>query len=139
MSISTIPINSKTSSYIVEANPDNSGIRFAEVRDGVQAWLASIIDNGDNFVLSTLQPNGILMQTFKPTKRLFNKDGTMPALEVEKQIEVKTAHGRTIVVRYLYKDESPSGVMIAYSDGICLWQLAMCGAPNDGLRFSISN
>lgn len=141
MAVDNLQIKTNTTSYNIEANPDNSGIRVIKnIDDDSQAWVATIIDDGDGFTFATLKENGVFVQKFHPTARLLFKDGFAPALDVENQVVVETIHNRKMVVRELNSKEKYKGVVIAYSDGICLYSVAICHTPQDDtIAFNFSS
>lgn len=139
MAVERIPIISKNNEYSVEANPDGSGIRFMQkFPNGYTRWAAAIIDNGDEFVFAKLLMAGVEIQSFSPTMEMQLKNGKMPPIEVDNQVEANTPYAKKMVARYLYADEKPSGVIIGYSDGSKLWSVALCTEKNDSLLFSFS-
>lgn len=139
MSLNAIPIISKNNEYSVEANPDGSGIRFMQkFPNGYTRWAATIIDNGDEFVFAKLLMAGVEIQSFCPTMEMQLKNGKMPPIEVDNQVETNTPYAKKMIVRYLYADEKPSGVIIGYSDGSKLWSVALCTEKDDSLLFSFS-
>lgn len=139
MAVERIPIISKNNEYSVEANPDGSGIRFMQkFPNGYTRWTATIIDNGDEFVFAKLLMAGVEIQSFSPTMEMQLKNGKMPPVEVDNQVEANTPYAKKMVARYLYADEKPSGVIIGYSDGSKLWSVALCTEKADSLLFSFS-
>lgn len=139
MAVERIPIISKNNEYSVEANPDGSGIRFMQkFPNGYTRWAATIIDNGDEFVFAKLLMAGVEIQSFSPTMEMQLKNGKMPPIEVDNQVEANTPYAKKMVARYLYADEKPSGVIIGYSDGSKLWSVALCTEKDDSLLFSFS-
>lgn len=139
MAVERIPIISKNNEYSVEANPDGSGIRFMQkFPNGYNRWAATIIDNGDEFVFAKLLMAGVEIQSFSPTMEMQLKNGKMPPIEVDNQVEANTPYAKKMVARYLYADEKPSGVIIGYSDGSKLWSVALCTEKDDSLLFSFS-
>lgn len=139
MAVERIPIISKNNEYSVEANPDGSGIRFMQkFPNGYNRWAATIIDNGDEFVFAKLLMAGVEIQSFSPTMEMQLKNGKMPPIEVDNQVEANTPYAKKMVARYLYADEKPSGVIIGYSDGSKLWSVALCTEKDDSLVFSFS-
>lgn len=139
MAVERIPIISKNNEYTVEANPDGSGIRFMQkIPNGYTRWAATIIDNGDEFVFAKLLMAGVEIQSFSPTMEMQLKNGKMPPIEVDNQVEANTPYAKKMFARYLYADEKPSGVIIGYSDGSKLWSVALCTEKNDSLLFSFS-
>lgn len=139
MAVKRIPIISKNNEYSVEANPDGSGIRFMQkFPNGYTRWAATIIDNGDEFVFAKLLMAGVEIQSFSPTMEMQLKNGKMPPIEVDNQVEANTPYAKKMVARYLYADEKPSGVIIGYSDGSKLWSVALCTEKDDSLLFSFS-
>lgn len=139
MAVERIPIISKNNEYSVEANPDGSGIRFMQkFPNGYNRWAATIIDNGDEFVFAKLLMTGVEIQSFCPTMEMQLKNGKMPPVEVDNQVEANTPYAKKMFARYLYADEKPSGVIIGYSDGSKLWSVALCTEKDDSLLFSFS-
>ncbi len=141
MSLERIPIlTTDGGRYYVEKD-NNFGVKFMLENEDEPIWQASIMDCGDYFAFGVLEDKIIHITEFKPQNKLKYKNGDLAPLSVEDQIEVKTNHGKTIVVRYLYKSRTPKGVIVAaYSDGDEeLTSLAISGAHEDYLCFSLSN
>lgn len=139
MSLDKIPIQTDNGMYYVEK--DTFGIKFMLEDEEEPVWQAAITDCGDYFVFGVLEDGIIRITEFNPQNKLKYKNGESAPLSVEDQIEVKTSHGKTIIVRYLYRNQTPKGVIVAaYSDGDEeLTSLAISGAQDDFLCFSLSN
>ena len=139
MSVKQIDIYNDVLSFCVEPNPDNSGVRVMQNVDEGYNWILTIIDNGDGFAISNFAPDGRLnLRNFNPKNRLLNIDGTMPPLEIDKQIEVNTPYGKKMIVRDLNPNHPNAGAVIAYSDGVCLYSVALCELSMIGFRVALS-
>lgn len=124
--------------FCVEANPDDSGIRFGQVTKNGIVWVATIIDEGNEFCLSTLRDNGIYIEKFNPTAPLIYKDGSTPPYRIPEELEVFTPHNRRIFVRSMYKNTPEKGVIIGYAQNMKLYTLAFCGAGYNRIDISTS-
>lgn len=130
---------SKTKNFYAESIPhDNSGIRFMQYSEHGEECIAMIVDNGKEFLLTSKNRDGMLIRPFIPTTQLLLRDGTEAPLDGETQIEVKTPHGKKMIVRPLSKDNKDNGVVVAYTEGDTLWSVALCGSPVDGLIISLA-
>ena len=129
---------SKTKNFYAEPIPDNSGIRFMQYDNNGEECIAMIVDNGNEFLLTSKNRDGMLVRPFMPTVQLLLKDGTEPPLKGEKQIEIKTPYNKKMIVRTLSKENKDSGVVVAYEEDNTLWSICLCGAPLDGLVISIA-
>lgn len=140
MSLDKIFIQTDIGRFYVEKDKD-FGVRFMLENEEEPIWQASIMDCGDYFAFGVLEDEIIRITEFKPQNKLKYKNGESAPLSVEDQIEVKTYYGKTMVVRYLYRNKTPKGVIVAaYSDGDEeLTSLAISGAHEDCLCFSLSN
>ena len=141
MSLHRIPIlMTDGGRYYVEKDKD-FGVRFMLENEEEPIWQAAIMDCGDKYAFAVLEDEMIRITEFNPQNKLTYRNGKSAPLSVEDQIEVKTSHGKTIVVRYLYRNKTPKGVIVAaYSDGDEeLTSLAISGAHEDYLCFSLSN
>lgn len=139
MALEQISIHGHGLNFYVESNPDNSGIRLMQKVGEQNIWIMTIIDNGSCFSIANFDMSGQLnLCNFKSENRLFNKDGTMPPLEVDNQIEVNTPYGNKILVRDLDHNNPNTGVIIAYSDGVCLYSIALCEINAGGFRVVLS-
>ena len=138
MNPNRMKFKSKTKNFYAEPIPDNSGIRFMQYDEHGEECIAMIVDNGDQFLLTSKNRDGMLVRPFMPTVQLLLKDGTEPPLEGEKQIEIKTPYNKKMIVRTLSKENKDSGVVVAYEEDNTLWSICLCGAPLDGLVISIA-
>lgn len=142
MSVDALPIIAESRLYSVEPCTDGSGVRFVWVNsdDGRRKWSAAIIDCGDEFAIAMASEYGIRMRKFKPTAILRFKNGENAPVDIDKQIEIETPY-RTMVVRYLYSDESPIAVVIGYTNKgeKVVHSVALCQANYGSLMFSIAN
>lgn len=145
MAVERINIVTCNGNYYAEADPCGLGFRFRQVfpeapEDTGDGWVAAIYDNGDNFAFGSMQPEGLSLRIFKPTLPMTYKDGSKVPIEVEEQIEVNTQFGKKMILRHLYPDKRPTGVIMGYSDGTTVWAVAMCTLPphSDALVFSFA-
>lgn len=138
MNPNRMKFKSKTKNLYAEPIPDNSGIRLIQYDEHGEECIAMIVDNGNEFLLTSKNRDGMLVRPFMPTVQLLLKDGTEPPLEGEKQIEIKTPYNKKMIVRTLSKENKDSGVVVAYEEDNTLWSICLCGAPLDGLVISIA-
>lgn len=129
---------SKTKNFYAEPIPGNLGVRFMEVNGSHKECIAMIVDNDKEFLLTSKNRDGMLIRPFMPTTQLLLKDGTEAPLTGESQIEIHTAYGKKMVVRPLSKANKDNGVIVAYEESNTLWNVALCGAPSDGLIISLA-
>lgn len=132
MKLEKLKFRSKTKNFYVEPVPENLGIRFMQYNEYGEECIAMIIDNGKEFLLSSKNRDGMLINPFIPTTQLLFKD------EVEDQLEVHTPHNKKIIVRARSKEEHDNGVIVAYEKDGMLLSVANCGAPVDGLIISLA-
>lgn len=137
MSLERIPIISKKAIFTVEENPDSTGICFIHKHRGRKRVLAMLIDQGDSFCFVTTDHRGIDMTEFNPETVLMLKSGKPAPLEAE-QMEVYTSFGRQLIVRHLYADERPAGVIVACREGDFLISVLVCGSKDDSLCFMLA-
>ncbi len=137
MSLERIPIISKKAIFTVEENPDSTGICFIHKHRGRKRVLAMLIDQGDSFCFVTTDHRGIDMTEFNPETVLMLKSGKPAPLEAE-QMEVYTPFGRCLIVRYLYADERPAGIIVACIEGDILTSVLVCGETEDRLCFMLA-
>lgn len=138
MKIGRIKFKSRTKNFYAEPIPENLGVRFMQYDEHGEECIAMIVDNGDQFLLTSKNRDGMLIRPFMPTVQLLLKDGTEAPLDGEDQIEVKTPYGKKMIVRTLSKENKGSGVIVAYEESDTLWSIALCGAPIDGLIISLA-
>lgn len=139
VSVERIDITSENISFYIEANPDNSGVRFLqETPNGRSVWVATIVANENNFSFATLKPNGIIVHNFSPFSRMVSSDGYAPPLTVNNQIEVKTPFKKEIVVRNVDPNDTSKGAIVGFSDGVCLWNVAFAQVQNDSLSVGLA-
>ena len=138
MKIGKIKFKSRTKNFYAEPIPENLGVRFMQYDEHGEECIAMIVDNGDQFLLTSKNRDGMLVRPFMPTVQLLLKDGTEPPLEGEKQIEIKTPYNKKMIVRTLSKENKDSGVVVAYEEDNTLWSICLCGAPLDGLVISLA-
>ena len=138
MPVERINIQNHNLSLYIEGNPDDSGVRVVQNVGDRDVWIMTIVDNGNGFSVANFDMSGRLnVRNFKPKSRLFNVDGSMPALEVDDQIEINTPYNK-MLVRNLDHDNPDTGVVIAYSDGVCLYGIALCEVNATGFRVALS-
>lgn len=125
-------------SFVVEAIPDNTGVRILETVNGRTACVGLIVDNDEDFLYASRYQSGMLIQSFITTEPLLLKDGSEPPLEYENQIEVYTTYGKRMVVRPLKRQPPSHGVIVAYEEDNCLWYLATWSAFRDELSVRLS-
>ena len=138
MSLERIPIISKKAIFTVEENPDSTGICFIHKHRGRKRVLAMLIDQGDSFCFVTTDHRGIDMTEFNPETVLMLKSGKPAPLESEQQMEIDTPFGRQLIVRHLYADERPAGVIVACREGDFLTSVLVCGETEDRLCFMLA-
>ena len=138
MKLEKIKFRSETKNFYVEPAPENLGIRFMEYDEHGKKCVAMIVDNNNEFLLTSKYNDRMLIRPFMTTKRFLLKDGTEAPLEGEDQIEVKTPHGKKMIVRPISKDNKILSVIVAYEKNDSLWSIAICGAPVDGLLISLA-
>jgi hypothetical protein len=125
--------------FRIEPNPDDSGIRVLQNVGERFNWIMTIIDNDNGFAVSNFAPDGTLsLRNFEPKNRLLNIDGTMPPLEVAEQVEVETPYNKKIIVRSLDENYPNTGALVAYSDGVCLYGIALCEVSEAGFRVALA-
>ena len=137
MPLDKIPIISKTVHFSVERSPDDTGIVFVYKQNNRKKVAAMLIDQGDNFCFVTIDHRGIYMTEFNPETVLMLKNGKPAPLEAE-QMEVYTPFGRHLLVRHLYADERPAGVIVACREGDFLTSVLVCGETEDRLCFMLA-
>lgn len=138
MSVERIPINTQSNLYFIEAAASGTGISFSQVyEDGRKKIIATIIDNGTEFILSKISEYGIHIKSFNTDLQTRLIDGTLPPFEIDEQVEVLTKHNRKMIVRNLYDNNESTGVIIIYSDGSTLWSLAICRVYFDSILISL--
>lgn len=128
---------SRTKNFFAEPIPGNLGIRFMEYNERGEECIAMIVDNDKEFLLTSKNRDGMLIRPFMPTTQLLLKDGTEAPLTGESQIEIHTPYHK-MVVRPLSKANKDNGVIVAYEESNTLWNVALCGAPSDGLVISLA-
>lgn len=138
MKLERMKFRSRTKNFYVEPAPENLGIRFMQYDEHGEKCIAMIVDNCKEFLLTSKNDDGLLIRPFNPTTQLLLKDGTEAPLTGEDQIEVKTPHGKKMIVRPILKDNKILSVVVAYEKNDSLWSIAICGAPNDGLLISLA-
>ena len=140
MSLERIPIISKKAIFTVEESPDSTGICFIHKHHGRKRVLAMLIDHqGDYFDFVTMDSNkGIDVTSFNPETVLMLKCGKPAPIESEQQMEVYTPFGRCLIVRYLYADERPAGVIVGCREGNFLTSVLVCGSKDDSLCFMLA-
>lgn len=132
-----LKFRSKTKNFFAEPIPGNLGVRFMEVNGSHKECIAMIVDNDKEFLLTSKNRDGMLIRPFMPTTQLLLKDGTEAPLTGESQIEIHTPYHK-MVVRPLSKANKDNGVIVAYEESNTLWNVALCGAPSDGLVISLA-
>ena len=138
MKVEKMKFKSRTKNFYAEPIPENLGVRFMQYDEHGEECIAMIVDNGNQFLLTSKNRDGMLIRPFMPTVQLLLKDGTEAPLDGEDQIEVKTPYGKKMIVRTLSKGNKGSGVIVAYEESDTLWSIALCGAPIDGLIISLA-
>ncbi|MBQ9850373.1 MAG: hypothetical protein IJO36_06710 [Clostridia bacterium] len=138
MSLEKIPIISKTVHFSVERSPDDTGIVFTYKQNNRKKVAAMLIDQGDYFDFVTIDHRGIDMTEFNPETVLMLKSGKPAPLESEQQMEVDTPFGRQLIVRHLYADERPAGVIVACKQDNLLISVLVCGETEDNLCFMLA-
>lgn len=138
MKVEKMKFKSRTKNFYAEPIPENLGVRFMQYDEHGEECIAMIVDNGNQFLLTSKNRDGMLIRPFMPTVQLLLKDGTEAPLDGEDQIEVKTPYGKKMIVRTLSKENKGSGVIVAYEESDTLWSIALCGAPIDGLIISLA-
>ena len=138
MPLDKIPIISKTVHFSVERSPDDTGIVFVYKQNNRKKVAAMLIDQGDHFDFVTIDHRGIRVTEFNPETTLMLKCGKPAPIESEQQMEVYTAFGRCLIVRYLYADERPAGVIVACREGDFLTSVLVCGETEDRLCFMLA-
>ena len=96
-----------------------------------------LIDQGDHFDFVTIDHKGIKVTEFSPETVLMLKSGKPAPLESE-QMEVYTPFDRQLIVRHLYADERPAGVIVACREGDFLTSVLVCGETEDRLCFMLA-
>ena len=138
MSLERIPIISKKAIFTVEESPDSTGICFIHKHHGRKRVLAMLIDQGDHFDFVTIDHKGFKLTEFTPETVLMLKCGKPAPLESEQQMEIDTPFGRQLIVRHLYADERPAGVIVACREGDFLTSVLVCGETEDRLCFMLA-
>lgn len=143
MAVDRINIFTNNRCYYAEADPYGPGFRFRQVfteaeGDVEDGWVAAIYDNGDDFVFGAVQPEGLSFRVFKSELPMTYKNGTTPPLIIEDQIEVNTKFGRKMILRHIYSDKRPTGVIVGCYDGNTLWSIAVCTLPSDSTSLVFS-
>lgn len=145
MAVERIDIYTNNACYYAEADPCGLGFRFRQVfpdnPDMEDGWVAAIYDNGENFVFGSMQSEGLSIRVFKTTVPLTFKNGKKAPPIIEDQIEVDTKFNRKMVLRHIYSDKRPTGVIIGCYDRNTLWSVAMCNLPShsNALVFSFAD
>ncbi len=137
MSLERIPIISKTVHFSVERSPDDTGIVFVYKQNNRKKVAAMLIDQGDHFDFVTIDLKGIKVTEFSPETVLMLKSGKPAPLESE-QMEVYTPFGRQLIVRHLYADERPAGIIVGCREGDFLTSVLVCGSKDDSLCFMLA-
>ena len=137
MPLERIPIISKTVHFSVERSPDDTGIVFTYKQNNRKKVAAMLIDQGDHFDFVTIDHKGIKVTEFSPETVLMLKSGKPAPLESE-QMEVYTPFDRQLIVRHLYADERPAGVIVACREGDFLTSVLVCGETEDRLCFMLA-
>lgn len=137
MLLERIPIISKTVHFSVERSPDDTGIIFTYKQNNRKKVAAMLIDRGESFDFVTIDSKGINVTEFNPETVLMLKSGKPAPLESE-QMEVYTSFDRCLIVRYLYADERPAGVIVACREGDFLTSVLVCGETEDNLCFMLA-
>ena len=97
-----------------------------------------LIDHqGAHFDFVIIDSKGINVTEFNPETVLMLKCGKPAPLEAE-QMEVYTPFGRQLIVRHLYADERPAGVIVACREGDFLTSVLVCGSKDDSLCFMLA-
>lgn len=138
MPLERIPIISKKAIFTVEESPDSTGICFIHKHHGRKRVLAMLIDHqGDYFDFVIIDSKGINVTEFNPETVLMLKSGKPAPLESEQQMEIDTPFGRQLIVRHLYADERPAGVIVC-REGDFLTSVLVCGSKDDSLCFMLA-
>mgnify|MGYP003302007339 CR=1 FL=1 len=138
MPLERIPIISKTVHFSVERSPDDTGIVFVYKQNNRKKVAAMLIDQGQKFSFVVLDRRGIKVTEFSPETVLMLKSGKPAPLESEQQMEIDTPFGRQLIVRHLYADERPAGVIVACREGDFLTSVLVCGETEDRLCFMLA-
>lgn len=138
MPLDKIPIISKTVHFSVERSPDDTGIVFVYKQNNRKKVAAMLIDQGAHFDFVIIDSTGINVTEFNPETVLMLKCGKPAPIESEQQMEVYTPFGRCLIVRYLYADERPAGVIVACREGNFLTSVLVCGETEDRLCFMLA-
>jgi len=141
ISLDKIDIVSDSLVYSVFESPDASGLTFVCRQNNRKKVVAMLIDSEEKgtFYFVRISNKGFNATEFRPKKTLMHKGGQPAPLDCGSQIELTTKYGTELVVRYLFIDERPKGVIVARREGDHLISVLVCGEQDDRLCFMMSN